>query len=684
MHLISDVNVFQGCGAIDLPTPQGVAASWHFIKALCGNTHPGAVRPFGKLSACCYSAGYSAGYGHHRINCGGPIRPLWDGDRFIGISHMHQSGIGALGFYENYALTIPFCGTLTAETAVRGIRSESAEPGYYAVTSSDGIRSEVTVSPRCARHRYTFPASGGRIAIDFTNDGLYEGENVASRPKSWRVERLSASEAAAEAVLQGVCVSFYVSCRGSTGCTLWRGSALTDTDRLSACGAAAEERGGCCFDLAEQTAELVVSVSLRGERQAREAAEAETASFETVREEAHRAWAERLSRIEIETADDREREIFASNFYHSLVKPSDWQDESFLYRQEDFMLDFCTLWDQYKTQLPLIFTLFDDISGKIVSTYEALSETLGFLPHTFVLCDQFRIEAKQAQMLGVYVLYDAFCRGIGDPESLLAAIRRDLTRPEYRPFFETGVCEKTTHTLDMAEGCLAAAELARACGDTALANHLESSAQSVWQAFDPATGLLRADADYYEGNHWNYSFRPMRDMRKRIALTGSAEAFVRLCDRFFGFTDAADTTARFEGFNNETDMEAPYAYLYAGRHDRLCDVLADGLNSMFTTGRGGLPGNNDSGGLSSCYLWNALGVFPVSGQNKMLIGTPRFEQAVLHLSGGRDFQIVRRGRGRYVREAKLNGVPIQNFQFSVRQMMSGGTLELTMSEQPVC
>ena len=85
---------------------------------------------------------------------------------------MHQSGIGALGFYENYALTIPFCGTLTAETAVRGIRSESAEPGYYAVTSSDGIRSEVTVSPRCARHRYTFPASGGRIAIDFTNLSL--------------------------------------------------------------------------------------------------------------------------------------------------------------------------------------------------------------------------------------------------------------------------------------------------------------------------------------------------------------------------------------------------------------------------------------------------------------------------------------------------------------------------------
>ena len=62
MSLTEFVNVFQGNGAIDLPEPQGVAATWHFIKALTGNTHPGAARPFGKLTACCYSAGYSLTY----------------------------------------------------------------------------------------------------------------------------------------------------------------------------------------------------------------------------------------------------------------------------------------------------------------------------------------------------------------------------------------------------------------------------------------------------------------------------------------------------------------------------------------------------------------------------------------------------------------------------------------------
>ena len=50
---------------------------------------------------------------------------------------------------------------------------------------------------------------------------------------------------------------------------------------------------------------------------------------------------------------------------------------------------------------------------------------------------------------------------------------------------------------------------------------------------------------------------------------------------------------------------------------------------MYTTGRGGLPGNNDSGGLTSCYVWNAVGLFPVTGQPVYLIGSPIFDAASL-------------------------------------------------------
>ena len=34
-----------------------------------------------------------------------------------------------------------------------------------------------------------------------------------------------------------------------------------------------------------------------------------------------------------------------------------------------------------------------------------------------------------------------------------------------------------------------------------------------------------------------------------------------------------ESLGRFEGFNNEPDMESPYAYVYAGRQDRANEVV---------------------------------------------------------------------------------------------------------------
>lgn len=118
-------------------------------------------------------------------------------------------------------------------------------------------------------------------------------------------------------------------------------------------------------------------------------------------------------------------------------------------------------------------------------------------------------------------------------------------------------------------------------------------------------------------------------MRARIALAGGDDAFLGMLDTFFGFGAGAVTqpgrapsTAemaagyrlnRFEGLNNEPDMEAPWAYHYAGRQHRTADVVHAALTWQFGTDRGGLPGNDDSGGLSSWYVWASLGFFPVAG-----------------------------------------------------------------------
>ena len=123
-------------------------------------------------------------------------------------------------------------------------------------------------------------------------------------------------------------------------------------------------------------------------------------------------------------------------------------------------------------------------------------------------------------------------------------------------------------------------------------------------------------------------------MAARIKLSGGDDAFVAQLDQFFGFgappvtqpglrpgleeMAAGYALNRFEGLNNEPDMEAPWSYHYAGRPDRTAEVVQAIVQNQFGTGRGGLPGNDDSGGLSSWFVWASLGLFPVAGQNLFL------------------------------------------------------------------
>src|SRR3712207_9597296 len=82
----------------------------------------------------------------------------------------------------------------------------------------------------------------------------------------------------------------------------------------------------------------------------------------------------------------------------------------------------------------------------------------------------------------------------------------------------------------------------------------------------------------------------------------------------------------------------PYTTLfrsqYAGRPDRTADVVHAVVQNQFGTGRGGLPGNDDSGGLSSWYVWASLGLFPVVGQNLFLLNAPSWRSSRTRVARG--------------------------------------------------
>lgn len=659
MRLTDYVDVFLGCDEINLPEPQGVAAAWHFIKGLAGNTTPGAALPFGKITACAYSGGYSSGYGNIGVNSGEALRRMMPENTIRGFSHIHQSGTGFIDTFYNYALTAPAYGGDPFEADT--IADEAGRPGYYAATMKNrGIRGEMTVTRAAAHHRYTFENEGGLIAIDFTNNGCMEERTRGT----WRDLSVNTIGDTAEVcvTLNDVELYFCAKCPGARA-EKW-------------------EKGVIFRELPGKVARMAMGISCRSMDIARAgAAEADT-DFDDIAESARLEWEKALSAIEIDAKDERDRRIFYSNFYHTLIKPSDWSGESFLYDDEHaFTLDFATLWDQYKTQFPLIFTLYPEISEKIVRTMLAFCRSQGRMPHSFLLDRRdAAVDDKQAKLLAEHVLVDAYYRGIKfDLAETARQLRNDILPPEkFADYKATGRCEDIAHTIDIADGCNAARVLAEAAGDAELAAECAALAAKWPAAFDRETGLLDPNSRYYEGSHWNYSFRLMHDMDTRLEIAGGKESYAYLLDRFFGFTHAEDVSGRFEGLNNETDMETPYAYYYAGRHDRVCEVVAAGTEYMFCEGRGGIPGNNDSGGLSSLYMWNAMGIFPASGQDLIFIGTPRLNRAVIHMANGKDFTVSRVGDGIYVKKAVLNGRELDRMSFSAREMMAGGELVLHM------
>ncbi len=136
-------------------------------------------------------------------------------------------------------------------------------------------------------------------------------------------------------------------------------------------------------------------------------------------------------------------------------------------------------------------------------------------------------------------------------------------------------------------------------------------------------------------------------------------------------------------------MEAPWAYHYVGRPDRTAEIVHAGVTNMFGLGRGGLPGNDDSGGLSAWYVWACLGIFPVAGQSIYLINPPAFARSRVDLAGAElvidtvgFVEPEPGGPVQYVQSASLNGEPLDRTWVTARELHGGGRLELTLGPYP--
>ncbi|HUF98130.1 MAG TPA: glycoside hydrolase domain-containing protein [Ilumatobacter sp.] len=716
------VDPFIGTDVTDLPAPEGLAATWWWPKPHVGNTHPGATYPLGMVSACAYSGAYPTGYGRHQLGTEGVPTRIYDDLVASGFAHFQQSGTGAIRKYYNYFRVTPMMEPLDGLGTTWTITDEVAQPGYYAATLASGIRCEITVGPKSAVHRYTFPAHhDARLVIDCSIGGLAI-EHGRTVPLRAHLHTLSGGAAQAEITVEGAPLAVHVECDTPE----WREMLWYDRRLMP---------GGTRLDFehirpttlrpfglmwvgpthSEQSVELRFGFSLRGVEQAERNLrdDCDQHGFHQRRDATRATWSDHLDKIDVGSGNGDEAHrstVFATAMYHSLIKPCFAYGESpFWPATGPFVFDIATMWDIYRTQLPLITTLFPDRAAELANALLTICEEEGNLPIGYRMAKGADRFSRQGSALAHTFLADLCQLGPGvidgiDWDWALANMHADLRRAYGEELLERGITHPITHTLDVTFGYQCSAVVARHLGDEALAKQFESVAEAWTCAYDPATGLL-VDSTFYEGGKWNYSFRLMHDMAARIAVAGGDGPFIGLLDQFFGYDAApvkqlgeqpsADEMAagyalnRFEGLNNEPDMEAPWAYHYAGRPDRTAEVVNAVVNNQFGVGRGGLPGNDDSGGLSSWYVWASLGLFPVAGQNLFMVNTPSFAQSSIDV-GGTTFIVEAIGfaepaPGRpcqYVQSATFNGAPIERSWLTGSELHRGGTLVLNLGDTP--
>ena len=675
------VDVFHGNFEYQLPEPKGIAASWFFLKAQTGNTHPGASLPFCAPSVCAYTGGYPTGYSPYWYNTHSrPVR-IMDPEKpdAVGFSHFQQSGTGAMGFYYNYFIITPVAGDSKPQRFSRfPLENEKGSPGFYSCTLGE-IPVSITAGKMSCCYRIIFPSGGGSIICDLELNGLFrEGKCESPLGKVLSLEH--GKDFLSAQIQYALPLSIFLRCPKAKSI-----NPLSD--------------GRIVINFDSGTADLFIGFSYNGINKAKINAES-VSSFEETCENARIEWDRLLGAIEID-ADAKQKEIFYSSLYHSLVKPCNITGDSPYWNDRSCWVDFATMWDMYKAQLPLIFSLYNDEAVSITDSIIKSADFCGFYPNEFCLQPPDEEANSQARALGWHSVFDAFTRGANaDYITALELMEKNLNGKTNSDFLEKGITEPyPSHTWDLTCACFSAGLLAKALKKNDKATMFFKHSEKWLNILDNKTGLMIPQGRFYEGNNWNYSFRFLPQTAARIEY--NKEAFIKNLDTFFGYgappikqnTDprniiamkAGEALCRFEGFNNETDMETPYTYIYAGRHDRTAEICRLGMEAMFNTGRGGICGNDDSGGLSAMYLCNTIGLFPASGLPYLFIGSPGNKESILHLRNGNVFTVrsINFNPGNFfVKSAKLNGKTLDRAWLWTDELMTGGNLDLEMSDKP--
>ena len=685
-----------------------------------GHTYPGATYPFGmvQLSPDTRLTGWDGCSGYH-----------YSDSLIYGFSHTHLQGTGVSDYGD--ILIMPtnnrtHLGNNWGERYRSAFRKETEEAhaGYYKVHLDDhNLTAELTTTERVGIHKYTFDQPDSCVVfMDMAHrDELvsYQFEPVGDsiiigfrHSKAWAENQYVYFAAHFSEPFEYLDQTYeiYEETDPETGQRVQTMEmvpvfplrfGVLDT-LLIKVGLSFTDMDGALLNLKE---------------------EAPHWSFDAYRAEAEAAWNDELGKIKVADSKESDLTLFYTGLYHSYTVPNVKTDVDGRFRSTDLQVHASdgrerytvfSLWDTFRATHPLYTLMQRERTSDFIHTFLDHYQHGGKLP-MWELASNYT-----GCMIGYHavpVIADAYAKGIRgfDEQLALAAMHSTATADELgkRAYAEHGYIpseeehESVSKTLEYAynDWCI---DTYTQLLDQVNSSEFQRRALSYRNLFNPESGFIQpkrggsfregfdpreVNFNYTEANGWQYNFFSPHDVNGHIELLGEEGFDAKLDSLFYSSStllgrNQADITGLIGQYahGNEPSHHMAYLYSYIGKPWKTQVIVDSIMQHLYLPQPDGISGNEDCGQMSSWYVLNALGFYPVTpGSVNYVFGSPQLDYAELTFENGNKLEIsaTRKSKAdKFIQSVKLNGKLHTRSYITHDELMAGGKLEFTMGSAP--
>lgn len=687
-----------------------------------GNTTIGPQLPFGSINP-----GPQTPNGHHDgYSPDEPIR---------GFGQLHVSGTG-WGKYGQIFIS-PQIGLQVGEQEHDSPKTdEITSPYEYGVTLTRfGIRTEVTPSHHSAIYRFIFPESTeSNVLIDvshhLTKDiatmigGEFTEGDINLDIQNARMSGYGEYSGGFGDGRYKVYFSSIFSIQPKNFGT-WKNSSVTQNSFYESLSNKDDRIGGY-FNFSTQANDTIymkIAVSLKSIEQAEHWLKSEIKDFEydKIKNSAIDAWSKELSKIKIEGASETDKKIFYTALYRSALMPRNRTNDLIGFENDmPVWDDQYAVWDTWRTLFPLLILTNPDVVANNINSFIERFKVNGMVKDAFIAGNDMIAEQGGNNIDNIIV--DAYLKGIEGVDWNIAyeLIKEhadgktgrlgwqdfngiSVRDPKFFDYKSKGYLPadimSCSYTMEYAYNDYCAAQMAEGLGKSEDAERYfkrssmwtylwnEDATDDGYKGFIVPRGVNGSFLDidlkhywgswheyYYEGNAWTYSFFTPHNFKKLIELSGGNKNYVQKLQHAFDMelTNPA----------NEPSFLTPFSFIHASRPDLTSKYIHELLKGYTTTM---LPGNDDSGAMSSWYIWSTMGIFPNAGQDYYYLFGSKFRKSTITLANGKKIIIKSKNASEdniYVQSCTINGKIWNKAWISHSEIANGGVIKFSMGAKP--